>query len=302
MPIDHRINDAVLSICQNNRLKSVTISDINDKAEALIGLVAVEIVGKSLNDILPPRIAELLTEYVEFEDDANDVGIVLSKVQNFSIIGGDGIEKTYRIKLSRIESMGDSMFFSLMLQDALGNRKNEAVRKIIQANFKGHESLDPQTNLPSRSSLIKDISIIKNHSNTSEILACFAVLQIDGYEKFLAENGRSVCNELFKHVASVAKRSLRPDDVVGVVGDGRIGVLLVDIATDSERLAFNRLRWQIASNPYIGIDKNPIGMSVSISFCGVSSDRGDRQILEQCELALGALKAGSQNILVDASA
>lgn len=300
MLINYRTNDAVLTICQNNREKSITISEVNDAAKELVGIDEVDLIGKSLDNILPLRIAELLTEYVEFEDDANDVGMVLSKVQSFSIIGKNSNEKVYRAKIVRMPSSGGSLFFSLVLQDEIGNRKNEAVRKVIQANFKGHEALDSQTDLPSRASLIKDIELMMRHNNAGEMLSCFSILQIDNYDKIIAQNGRKFCDELVRYVASTASRSLRPDDVVGTVGDGRIGILLVDIAQGSGRVALNRLRWQIASNPYIVADKEPIGLSVSISFCGVSGRNGDGQAIEQCEAALNNLPTDSHNILIEA--
>ncbi len=301
MPIDYRTNDAVLTICQNNKARSVTISEINEAAIELLGFYSSELIKKPLSSILPVRIAELLTEYIDFENDSNDVGTVLSKVQSFSIVGKNGNEKAYRVKISRIQSSGVSSFFSLVLQDALGTRKNEAARKIIKDNFKGHESLDEQTDLPNRASLIKDIELIKHHSNSSDMLSCFAVIQIDGYDKLMAQNGNAVCNELLKYVASVSSRSLRPDDVVGSIGDGRIGILLVDITAGSERLVLNRLRWQIASNPYVIENKNSIGLSVSIGFYSISALSSDRKIIEQCEMALDNLDADALNTLVDAS-
>ncbi len=301
MPINHRPNDAVLTICQNNREKLVTISEINDAAKGLIGFEPSEVVSRPLSNILPPRIAELLTEYIDFENDSNDVGSVLSKVQSFSIVGKNGQEKSYRTKISRTESTGSSAFFSLVLQDAIGVRKNDAVRQIIKENFKGHESLDTQTDLPNRASLVKDIELMKHHANSSDMLSCFAVLQIDGYNKLLSKNGNSVCNEIVKFVASTASRCLRPDDVVGSVGDGRIGVLLVDITKDSERLVLNRLRWQVASNPFVDEDKKSISLSASISFFAISALNSDKKVLERCEVALDSLDAGALNILVDAT-
>jgi PAS domain S-box-containing protein len=301
MLVDYRNNDAVLTICQNNKAGSITISEANEPVKELTGYSPDDLAGRPLQEILPQRIAGLLSEYVEFENDSNDVGSVLSKVQSFSIISKSGREKAYRIKIARIRSLENSSFFSLVLQDTLGTRKNEAANKIIQENFKGHESLDPRTGLPNRASLIKDIAIIKHHSRAKGLLSCFALLQVDGYDKLMAEHGRAVCEDLLKYVASIAGRSMRPDDVVGSAGDGRIGILLVDIARGSGRLVLNRLRWQIASNPYTGANKQHIGLSVSISFCLISADIGDKEVVERCEAALGAMDNGVANMLFDVS-
>lgn len=302
MSIDYRNNDAVLTICQDNKAGQVTISEINNTAHNLIGFENSELLNHPLSSILPHRITELLTEYVDFENDTNDVGNVLSKVQSFSIIQKSGVEKAFRIKISRVESSKDKSFFALVLQDTLGARKNEALRKVIKDNFKGHEALEARTDLPNRASLVKDIELMRRHGSSSDMLSCFAVLQLDGFDKFMAEYGSDTCNELLKYVASVSSRSLRPDDVVGSLSDGRIGILLVDIANGTERLVLNRLRWQIASNPYIGEDKKPIGLSVSISFCQISARATKADVIEQCEIALDRLGVSKPNTLVDAAA
>ncbi len=301
MLTDYRSNDAVLTICQNNKAEIVTITEVNDIAKELTGFSALELIGKPLANILPERIAELLTEYVDFENDTSDVGTVLSKVQSFSIIGKNGKEKAYRIKIVRVPSSGNILLFLLVLQDGLGARKNEAVRKVIRENFKGHEALDPQTELPNRASLIKDIGVMKRYSTTNDILSCLAVLQIDNYDKLLAQYGAVICLDILKYIGFLTKNSMRPDDVVASIGNDRIAILLVDMAKDSERLVLNRLRWQIASNPYIGENKNTIGLSVSISFCDIVSNIGDKETVEKCETALDGLSAGAHNVLVEAT-
>lgn len=295
MPLDYRTSDAVLTICQNNKTKSVTISEINEAAQDIVGLDITKLIGKAFNSILPPRIAELLDEYVEFEDDANDIGIVLLKIQNFAIIGRNSQEKPYRIKISRLPSSGKTLFFALILQDSVNNRKNDGIRRIISDNFKGHESLDTSTDLPDRASLMKDIDIVRNHGSSVGMLSCFALLQIDDYNKILAYKGREFCNEMLKYVAAVILRTMRPDDVVGSTGHGRLGVLLVDIASGSERLVLNRLRWQIAANPYLNTE-----ISVSVSFCNVSGSRNGKAIVEQCEATMDGLGKDTHNILIPA--
>src|SRR4051812_5911212 len=120
MMLGHRSNDAVITICQNNATKSIEITGINKAGEELLGYSQGDLTGKPLLKILPPRIAEMLNEYVEYESDANDVGHVLSKVQSFSTIGHDGKENAYRLKVVRTEASGKTISFNLVLQDKQG--------------------------------------------------------------------------------------------------------------------------------------------------------------------------------------
>lgn len=299
MMFGYRSNDAVVTICQNNGAKSIEITELNKAAEDMLGYSNAELTGQGLSKFLPPRIAEMLKEYVEFQSDANDVGQVLSKVQSFSFLGKDGKENGYRLKVVRAESTENAIFFKLVLQDKTGLRKNEALRRAIQDNFKGHEVLDTDTGLPDRYSLGKDIELMGYYSNKSELRSCFAILQLDHYDELFSQYGRPTCHGLIKHVSQVCRQSLRPDDVVGSINYKRIGVLLIDTTPDSARLVFNRLRWQIAANPFILPDKSSIGLSVSISFCRIGGRVTEKSILDASEESLDAMGNHAVNALVE---
>ena len=299
MMLGHRSNDAVITICQNNVAKSIEITDVNKAGEDLLGYSAKEIKGKPLLQILPPRIADMLKEYVEYESDANDVGHVLSKVQSFSTIGHDGKEYGYRLKVVRTESNGSNIIFNLVLQDKTGLRKNEALRKAIQDNFRGHEVIDTDTGLPDRYSLGTDIELMGYYSNKGDLRSCFAIMQLDHYDELLSQYGRTTCQSIIKHVATLSRNTLRPDDVVGLINYKRLGILLLDTSIESARMAVNRLRWQIAANPYVLPDRTNVGMSVSISFSRIGGRVSDKTVLEYCENTLESMGASAVNVLTE---
>ncbi len=299
MLLGYRSNDAVITICQNNAHKSIEIRDVNRMAEDMLGAGNAELAGQALSRILPPRIAELLTEYVEYGGEINDVGAVLGKVQSFAIIGRDGKENGFRLKVVRAESTGSQIIFKLVLQDKMGLRKNEALRTAIQDNLKGHEVVDPETGLPDRASLGKDIELMGYYNSKSDLRTCFSILQIDHYDDLFSQYGRPVCQSIIKHVAFICRQNLRPDDVVGSVNYKRLGVLLLDTTPESARMVFNRLRWQIAANPYTMPERTTIGLSVSISFTRITGRVDDKQIIDECDRALDQMPANTANALIE---
>ncbi len=299
MMLGYRSNDAVITICQNNGAKSIEITDINKPAEELLGYSNAELSKKPLWKILPPRIASLLEEYVEFEHDGGDVGQVLGKVQSFSIVGRDEKETGYRLKVVRAESTGSMITFKLILQDRLGLRKNEALRKAIQENFRGHEVLDADTGLPDRNSLAKDIELVGYYNSKNDMRTCFAVLQLDHYDALFSQYGRPACLSMIKHLAGICRQNLRPDDVVGAITYKRLGVLLLDTTPETARMVSNRLRWQIASNPFALPDRTTVGLSVSISFSRISGRISDKNLIDDCSTILDGLGANSANALLE---
>jgi diguanylate cyclase (GGDEF)-like protein len=299
MLLGYRSNDAVITICQNNNAKSIEITEVNKAAEELLGYKSAELLKMPLWKILPPRIGTLLEEYVEFKSDANDVGEVLAKVQSFAVVGHDEKETGYRLKVVRDTSSDGLITFKLVLQDRLGLRKNEALRKAVQENFKGHEVLDKETGLPDRASLVKDIELVGYYNSKSDLRTCFAILQADHYDQLFSRHGRPVCVAMLKHIAAVCRQNLRPDDVVGVMTHNRLGVLLLDTTPESARMVSNRLRWQIAANPYVLPSRGTVGLSVSISFTRVSGRATDKTIMDDCMAALDGLSADTANALIE---
>ncbi|MDX2112946.1 MAG: diguanylate cyclase [Alphaproteobacteria bacterium] len=299
MLLGYRSNDAVITICQNNAQKSIEIRDVNRMAEDMLGAGNAELAGQALSRILPPRIAELLKEYVEYGGEINDVGSVLGKVQSFAVIGRDGKENGFRLKVVRAESTGSQIIFKLVLQDKMGLRKNEALRTAIQENLKGHEVVDPETGLPDRASLGKDIELMGYYNSKSDLRTCFSILQIDHYDDLFSQYGRPVCQSIIKHVAFICRQNLRPDDVVGSVNYKRLGVLLLDTTPESARMVFNRLRWQIAANPYTMPERTTIGLSVSISFTRITGRVDDKKIVDECDRALDQMSANTANALIE---
>jgi GGDEF domain-containing protein len=299
MMLGYRSNDAVITVCQNNNTKSIEITEVNKAAEELLGYPSAELVKKPLHRILPPRIGTLLEEYVEFGHDANDVGEVLSKVQSFSIVSRDDKETGFRLKVVRTEATGGHIMFRLVLQDRMGLRKNEALRKAIQDNFKGHEVMDPELDLPDRNSLIKDIELVGYYNSKSDMRTCFAALQLDHYDELFSQYGKGTCLAMMKHVAAIARQNLRPDDVVGVISHKRLGALLLDTTPETARMVSNRLRWQIAANPFSLPDRSTVGLSVSIAFSRVSGRIADKALIEDCVVALDGLSDKSANALIE---
>src|SRR5689334_16453004 len=110
----HRSNDAVITICQDNTRRVVEIRELNGPAEEALGYQKATVAGKPLTGILPERIQKLLEEYVEFEDDGNDVGNVLSKVKSFCIVNTKGREVAFRLKVLRSESLDKNAYFRLI--------------------------------------------------------------------------------------------------------------------------------------------------------------------------------------------
>lgn len=295
--LGYRSNDAVITICQNNASKSIEITDVNPEAATLIGYDSAELKGRALTSVVPQRLLTLISEYVEYEDDANDVGMVLSKVQSFGIVGKDKKEKAFRLKVVRGQSTREALTFRLVLQDTLHARKDNALVSLILENFKGHEVLHPQLGVPDRKSLEKDIDLMAYYHHKAEMRASFVVIQIDHFEAFEQQYSATQCEEFLKHIIHICHGNLRPSDVVGAISNTQIGVLLLDSISDLTRMVANRLRWQIAATPFSFLDKSILNLSVSMVYANVDGKAAANKLVVACESALAGLPETSASHL-----
>ncbi len=60
-------------------------------------------------------------------------------------------------------------------------------------------------------------------------------------------------------------------------------------------MAVNRLRWQVAANPFTLPDKTNIGLSISIAFSRIGGRIGDRSVLDNCDDALDEARRRRQS-------
>jgi len=294
----HRAADAVITVRQDNSRRAVEIRDLNPPAEEALGYALPAVSGLPLAALLPERIRTLLEEYIEFQEDGNDVGAVLSKVQSFCLLHRDGKELRYRLKVLRGEPENGCACFHLVLQSRAGERQGEAVRALLREHFRGHEVLEERTGLPDRPSVIKDISFVRHYVNKEMLHCCIAVVGLDQYAALKSHNGEDNAVGALLHVGSLARQNLRGDDVTGCIGESSLALILLGTSPESARMVLNRLRWLIAANP-ASIEGQSAPVTVSIAFARISGDGEDRDLLSRLEEKMAVIRAQPGNSLAE---
>jgi diguanylate cyclase (GGDEF)-like protein len=291
----YRKSDAVLIVCQNNTKKMIEIAAINDEARNVLGYSNEELMGQPLERILPGRIGSTIAEYVEFEDDQNDLLAVLNKVRNFSVKSHEGKEIEFRLRIIRGEAIDHNPWFHLVLVNEEKLRRSNAFREVLKENFKGHEILDERTNLPDRSSLIKDLELVVYSVRNKDISASFAVLDINHYDRFYKSYGSEICHNLHQHIGQICKLKFRAEDTIGTLSDRLIGLILIDAPQESARMVLNRLRWAVSISPMQVTPKEELLAQVNVSFTQIDGKISESEILNKCEKHMDDIREKSKN-------
>ncbi|MEI7668613.1 MAG: diguanylate cyclase [Pseudomonadota bacterium] len=282
----YRKTDAVFIVCQNNKEKKLEIVALNDEARSITGYSNEEVIGKAFSTILPESINTLIDDYIVYEsdkkEDSNDLLTVLSKIRKIIIKKRDGSELEFKLRVIAGELMENNPLFHILLVDEKRDSDASAFRLIIKENFKGHEVIDPSTNLPDRASIMKDIELIIYYVRDKNIAASFAIIDINYYDQTKADYGVKICQEIHKHVSNIFRQKLRPEDTIGMLSERSLGVIMVGASQEEARIVLNRLRWAISVTA-LQLEKEELFASVNVCFTQIDGKTSNTELLDKCE-------------------
>lgn len=293
-----RRGDAVLVILQTNSDRTFTIHRMNEAAESLLEFEAGEMIGRHFETVLSPKTAEILADDVEFDDDAPDLGDVLSKHREIRLRKSSGQEIALPCKITRLMSEGMSACFQLVLPDqkeALGRQK---IKDFIALNLEGRKQLDEAVALPNRATAAEFLPLLENYLPEIGMEACFAIIRMDRFYKSMAHYGHAGCTQLLQHMANCCLSTFRSEDIVFALTPETLGVVLFDISRESSRLVFNRLRWNIRNHLIEFGGKSTFSVTTTIIFDMLDAAQ-TTPILERAENATNEVDVDERNGLVE---
>ena len=293
----YRKSDAVIIVCQNNLKKVVEIAAVNEEAARVLGYTNEALMGKPLAVILPERVSSTIEEFVEFEENQNDLFFVLSKIRNFAIKTQSGHDLPFKLRIIHGESIDNNPWFHLVLVDEEKLRKKNVFRTVLLENFKGHEVIDERTGLPDRASLIKDLEMVVYHVRAKEISASFAIIDINGYEDICDKYGEEIGHKLHRHIGQLCKLKLRAEDTLGTLSEHSLGIILIDAPQDPAHMVLNRLRWTIGVSPLQVTERKELTAQANIGFVQIDGKINDAEVIGKCESFMGELQHTATNSL-----
>lgn len=291
-----RQSDAVLTVAQDNTRHAIEVTASNEIAEAITGYGTEELRGKKLQDIVSPKVAEMIEDYVEFEAGANDVGDVLRKVRDFHLQNRDGKAIPFKLRIVRHNSLEHDEFM-LIMQNVDDQRETEAFLAVLRANFEGHASLNADTGLADRESFLKGVELTGLQLDKITNGVCVAVVEIDAYEVLLAKYGINACNLVLQDVAKLCSQNLRSNDIVAQFDQNRLALLLIGASKEPAQMVLNRLRWLIASNQTRIASGAEVQTTVSILFHEIKIQEESQTLVDRFENTFANKPADSTNLV-----
>jgi diguanylate cyclase (GGDEF)-like protein len=286
-----------LLVSQHNAKRRVVIKEASEGLAKALGFLRSELEGYPLQTCLGDKAAQAIEDFLEYEDDADDVDAVLSFVQDFALKTHKGEEIAFALKCVREAPRDANQWFTLYLKDERRQLEEQSLRNLLRHNLAGVYAEDATTGLADRITCERYLDQIANYVSTHNTKACFAVLRIDRFDKSVAHYGAQPAKELVKHVASHCKGRFREEDLVSYLGDDRIGLLLMDTLEENARMVLTRLRGSVAAHRLNFGGKPNFSLNISIAFAEMLGESG-QDVMARVEAALDAVPADERSALV----
>jgi len=131
------------------------------------------------------------------------------------------------------------------------------------------------------------------------IQVCLAVLDIDDFKRLNDEHGHLTGDAALKHLAEVAKKSLRPHDSVARYGGEEFVVVLPDTSTDEAVEVITRMQRELTTQLFLEGDKRLL-ITFSAGVTRIEPEEPTDSALSRADQAMYSAKRAGKNRVVSA--
>jgi diguanylate cyclase (GGDEF)-like protein len=126
------------------------------------------------------------------------------------------------------------------------------------------------------------------------------LFEVDGFEQIQGARGALVTDAVLRRLATAAKLSLRPQDILGRLGEGSFGVILPETDLAEARVAAEEVRVMAAGVPLISPGVSQMcAVSLGVAaMLGVADDGGAEELLAEAGERLREARAAGGNRVV----
>lgn len=281
--------DGIVTIDQDRRIKL-----FNAAAEEMFGYNADEIVGESLDRLIPECYRERHDEHVKnFAQSPIQSRQMFERGGRIFGLTAQGTEFPIEISIAKIQ-VGDATEFTAVIRDI-------SVRARLIDELKRQAMVDEMTGLSNRRAFLAkataEVALASRHGRDLSIL----MIDIDRFKAINDRHGHAVGDIVIQAMASAGRTAIRKSETFARVGGEEFAILLPETTEAQARHFAERLRKTVADaafeHDWQGIDPVSFTMSVGVTefFDGEASID---PALSRADDALYAAKAAGRNRVV----
>jgi diguanylate cyclase (GGDEF)-like protein/PAS domain S-box-containing protein len=258
----------------------------NLRAEQLFGYDSAELIGNSVEMLLPERHRH---RHVSMRQTFMGDPRFRPMVEDLDLYGlrKDGVEIPIEISLAPIETR-DGLLVASAIRD-ITDRKEAEASLLQQANF------DALTGLPNRSLAADRLSQAMAHAHRARQCVAVMFLDIDHFKNVNDTLGHAVGDKLLTKVAHRLSSCARADDTVARLGGDEFLIILSGLDTLAASKTVVEKVLEALSVPF-ALDGRELFLGASIGVAGYPDDGGDPDVLlSNADTAMYRAKEAGRN-------
>jgi len=263
----------------------------NEHFVRYLGLPREKIVGKTVYDVAPSKMAEV---YHKADLDLIDQGG--SQVYETSVAHGDG-------------TVHDVMFHKAVFQKStnepggiIGVMLDITERKALEEKLLALASLDDLTQLANRRELDTNLEHALARTKRSQAKLALLFIDMDGFKEVNDQYGHEAGDEALKLIASRIITLLRKSDIAGRMGGDEFAVILEGNVSQATTALVAQKLLATLSAPYTLSCGDVSSLSASIGIAFAPDDGGDlKHLLSMADAAMYEAKSQGKNRYVMAA-
>lgn len=263
------------------------IQGFNPAAEQIFGYSEAQILGKSIQVLMPALIKNKDEEFINRFLHSRELSLVGKRGCEVSATRADGKQFPMELSTSEMILKGHRYFISIV--------RDITERKIIEENTKHAAHYDYLTDLPNRALFVDRLEYALSLAKRSKHRLALFFLDLDGFKKVNDTLGHGHGDLLLKEVAARLLRSIRSSDVLARIGGDEFTFILnnIDLRVNASLVANKILT--VLSEPF-DLDGQicHIGGSIGISFYPDDSDTSE-SLIKQADDAMYLAKKSGKN-------
>ncbi len=267
----------------------------NGAMRALSGYAAHELLGQSLDLLLPPAMMAMHPGYLRHYLSAGPSSAVLGHVREFAIRHRGGEMIPIELKAIDLGVAGGVHYFGAFMVDLRTRRAAEAKTAALLAQLEQDAMTDPLTALPNRRAYDAELARLAARSRRSKAPLSVGVADIDRFKEVNDTYGHPVGDLVLCEVGKAIERAARGTDFVARTGGEEFGMLFPDTPIEMAQVVAERMRKTVEESNVTTPEGARIGVTISIGLAPVLPATAPAQALADADAALYQAKDQGRN-------
>ncbi|MBQ4874960.1 MAG: hypothetical protein HRK26_02450 [Rickettsiaceae bacterium H1] len=230
-----RKNDVIITICQDNFDKTITIKGCNDNTIKILGYRFNDLIERDISTIFSEQTLRLINNYIDYGDTNYDIVNILSKIRDCKIVTKDKRVIDAKIKIFPALSEQGKIFCELLIRIFTFLDKLNKFRETT-INYNSYH-IAPELNIIDRDTTLQELNSLQQFHNIygNESLVGSIILK--------STNNLDV--EKLKAIINAYEKCTREYDLIGHLGGNKLIFVILDCTEKNSSSIIERITCNI---------------------------------------------------------